>query len=115
MTTYPVSEPEMEQISSLNAQAIARFSIATFLVGIGGSVWINAMFYKELTPEATIATKFVAPLLIGFGILSAICGCWAQYRRRSAWTRIKAESVPVQAIAATKEMVVQAETPEPDH
>jgi len=115
MNTYPVSESEMEQISSLNAQAITRFSIATFLVGIGGSVWTNAMFYKELTPEATVATKFVAPLLIGFGIISAIFGCWAQYKRRSAWTRIKAESIPVQAVSAAKDMVVPAGTPEAAH
>src|SRR5580658_2784235 len=85
MNTYPVSEPEMEHISSLSAQATARFAIATFLFGIGASIWVNAMFYKELTPEAIVATKYVAPLLVGFGLFSAAAGCWAQYRRRSAW------------------------------
>jgi hypothetical protein len=30
-----------------------------------------------LTPEAKVATKYVAPLLIGFGVLSTVAGCWA--------------------------------------
>jgi hypothetical protein len=105
MNTYPVSEAELEQVSSLSGQATARFSLATFLVGIGVSPWINAMFYTELTPEAKIATKFVAPLLVGFGVVSALAGCWAQYKRLNAWAKIKAESKPIQAIATTAEMV----------
>jgi hypothetical protein len=107
MNTYPVSDPEMEQISSLNAQATAMFSIATFLIGIGISVWINAMFYKELTPEAHIASIFVAPFLVGFGILSAVCGCWTQHKRRGAWARIKAESAPVQTIVARTAIIAE--------
>jgi hypothetical protein len=62
-----------------------------------------------LTPEAKVATKYVAPLLIGFGVLSAVAGCWAQYKRRSAWARIKAESDPVQAVATATEMVVKSD------
>jgi hypothetical protein len=109
MNTYPVSEPEMEQISSLSAQATTRFSLSTFLVGIGASIWVNATFYTALTPEAKIATMYVAPLLVGFGGLSAFAGCWAQYKRRNAWARIKSESNPVQAVAATAELIVQSE------
>lgn len=109
MNTYPVSEPEMEHISSLSAQATARFSIATFLIGIGGSIWVNATFYAELTPEAKVATTYVAPLLVGFGAISALAGCWAQWCRRSAWSHIKAESNPVQTVAVAAELVVEAE------
>jgi len=112
MNTYPVSEPEMEQISSLSAQATAFFSIASFLFGIGVSIFVNATFYVELTPEAKVATKYVAPLLMGLGLISALAGCWAQYKRRSTWARIKAESNPVQAVAHTTELVVQSEAAE---
>ena len=106
MNTYPVSEPEMEHISSLSAQATTRFSIAAFLFGIGASIWVNASFYKEFTPEATIATKYVAPFLVIFSIGFVLGGAWAQYRRRSAWARIKAESNPVQAVAPAAQLVV---------
>jgi hypothetical protein len=109
MNTYPVSEPEMEHISSLSAQATARFSIATFLIGIGGSIWVNAMFYTSLTPEARVATAYVAPLLVAFGVIAAFAGCWAQWCRRSAWATIKAESNPVQTVAVATELVVEAE------
>jgi hypothetical protein len=105
MNTYPVSEPEMEQISSLSAQTTARFSIATFLIGIGASIWINATFYIDLTPEAKVMTNYVAPLLMLFGILSALSGCWAQYKRSDKWAKIKSESRPIQAFAATTEIV----------
>lgn len=106
MNTYPVSESEMDHISSLNAQAMTRYSVATFLLGIGASIWINATFYKELTPEAVIATDYIAPLLLIFAVGFALGGCLAQYRRRSAWGKIKAESNPLQAVAPTK-LVVQ--------
>lgn len=110
MNTYPVSEPEMEQISSLSAQAAGYFSAATFLIGIGASIWVNAMFYTQLTPEGAVATKFVAPFLVGFGVISGITGFCAQMRRRGKWARIRAESNPIQAVATSTEMVVQAET-----
>jgi hypothetical protein len=106
MNTYPVSEPEMEHISSLSSQATIRYSVASLLFGIGSSVWINATFYTELTPEARIATKYIAPLLLLFSLGFVFGGIWSQYRRRSAWSKIKAESNPVQAIAPAEQLVV---------
>ncbi len=110
MNTYPVSEPEMEHISSLSAQATIRYSIATFLLGIGASIWVNATFYKELTPEAAIATRYVAPFLLFFALLFASGGAWAQYKRKDAWGKIKAESNPIQAVAPAAELVVEVPT-----
>jgi hypothetical protein len=108
MNTYPVSEPEMEHISSLSAQTMIRYSLASLLFGIGVSIWINASFYTELTPEAKIATKYIAPFLMlaAFGF---VCGAaWSQYKRRGAWERIKAESNPVQAVASATELIIPA-------
>jgi hypothetical protein len=114
MNCYPVSEPEMEHISSLNALAAAGFSAGTFLLAMGASIWINASFYTELTAEAKVAAKYVAPLLVVFSIICAFGGIWAQRKRKSAWGQIKAESQPVQtvAVAANPELVV-ANTAEP--
>src|SRR5262249_30953380 len=66
MTTYPVSEPEMESISMLNTQTTVRFAVATLLFGLAASIWTNSIFNAALTPEARIATYYVAPLLFFF-------------------------------------------------
>jgi hypothetical protein len=111
MNTYPVSEPEMEHISLLNAQATTLYSIATFLLGVGISIWVNASFYTQLTPEATVATKYVAPFLILFAALCALGGCWSQYKRKGAWEKIKRESSPMSAVATANPVVVASAAP----
>jgi hypothetical protein len=99
MNTYPVSESEMDHISSLSAQTTTRFSVATLLFGLGASIWVNATFYTEFTPEAKIATLYVAPFLVAASVGFILGGGWAQYKRRSAWERIKQTSNPVEAFA----------------
>jgi hypothetical protein len=108
MNTYPVSEPEMEHISSLSAQAIVRYSIASLLFGLSTSIWINATFYLELTPAADMATKYIAPFLLIFSTGFAGGGIWAQWKRKSAWERIKTESNPIEAVAPPAQLVVSS-------
>ena len=101
MNTYPVSEPEMEFISMLNAQATVRYSAATFIFGIALSIWINATFYEQLTPLAQLTTRYGAPFFLFISALFAIGGGMAQYQRGSIWDKIKAESTPIPyAVAA---------------
>jgi hypothetical protein len=99
MNTYPVSEPEMDNISSLSAQSTTWFSVATFLFGLGASIWVNGTFYTEFTPEAKFAMRYVAPFLVLASIGCLIGGIWSQIRRRGAWERIKQTSNPVEAFA----------------
>ncbi len=99
MNTYPVSEPEMELITSFNAQATVRYSFATFVLGIACSIWVNAIFYNDLTPMGLFATKYVAPFFLFCAAVFAIAGSMAQYRRGSLWDRIKLESRPVETVA----------------
>jgi hypothetical protein len=106
MNTYPVSEPEMENISSLSAQVTIRFSLASLLFGLACSIWINAMFYETLTAEAKLASKFVAPGLLFFSVLFVIGGVISLFQRKSAWTKIKSESIPVQAVAPAPELII---------
>ena len=108
MNTYPVSEHEMENISSLSAQATVRFSVASLLLALAASIWINAIFYTQLTPAGELATHYVAPLLLLFSIGHAIGGFFAQRKRASAWEKIKSDSIPVQTLAPTTELVVSA-------
>jgi hypothetical protein len=100
MNTYPVSESEMTNISSLSAQVAVRFSMASLLFGLGASIWINAVFYSELTPAGVLATKYVAPLTMAMAALSVIGGVWSIMLRKNAWEQIRKESLPVVSVPA---------------
>jgi hypothetical protein len=105
MNTYPVSEPEMNNISSLSAQITVRFSLASLAFGLGASIWINAVFYTELTPAGVLATKYVAPVILVIAGLLVIGGIWSICLRHNAWEQIKKESQPVQTVSVPAEMV----------
>jgi hypothetical protein len=111
VTTYPVSEPEMEQISSLNGQVTARFSIATLLLGLAASIWANAIFYTDWTPAGQLASVYLAPLLLIFSIGYAISGFLARRHRVSAWERIKSEAQPVQTLAEAGGLMITSNQP----
>jgi hypothetical protein len=106
MNTYPVSESEMDHVSSLHAQATVWFSVASLLFGLASSIWINATFYEALTPEGALASHYLAPMLLVFSFGFGVAGIWAIRKRASAWKQIKSESIPVQAIAPAAELVV---------
>jgi hypothetical protein len=105
MNTYPVGELEMNNISSLSAQATVRFSLASLAFGLGASIWTNAVFYTELTPAGVLATKYVAPAVLTIAALFAIGGIWSVVLRRNAWQQIKKESRPVETVSAPAELV----------
>lgn len=111
MTTYPVSEPEMEQISSLSAQITTRFSVATLLLGLAASIWTNAMFVTALTPAGQLASQYVAPLLLLFSFGFAIGGIIARRNRTSTWARIKSEALPVQSIMEAGGLMISGNRP----
>jgi hypothetical protein len=109
MDTYPVSDSEMEVISSLSADTTTSYSFATFWLGLGASIWINATFYTEFTPEAKIAVKYIAPALMLAALYCAMRGFQMHRRRRSAWEKIKQSSNPVEAFATP--IIVRSEVP----
>ena len=111
MTTYPVSEPEMEQISSLSGQVTRRFSVSTLLLGLAASIWINAIFYSELTPIAFVACFFLAPLLMIGSVGYAIGGFLARRSRASAWEKIKSDAEPMQTIAEAGGLMLTGNRP----
>src|SRR5258708_586066 len=71
VNTYPVSDFELERISSLNAQVTTRCSVASLLVGLAANFLTNAIFSTSLTPAGILATYYIAPLLlagaVGYG------------------------------------------------
>jgi high-affinity Fe2+/Pb2+ permease len=99
MNTYPVSEPEMEMISSLAAQETILYSMATLLLGLATSIWVGALFADKLKPEGTLACEFVAPLLMFFAAASALFGFLSHRKKNNKWEALKRESIPMQAIA----------------
>lgn len=111
MTTYPVSEPEMEHISSLSSQVTTRFSVSTLLLGLASSIWINAMFYTQLTPIAYVASLYLAPLLLVGSVGYAIGAFWARRNRTSAWERIKSDAEPVHTVAEAGGLMLTGNRP----
>ena len=99
MNTYPVSEPEMEMISSLSAQSTVRYAVSSLLVGLAATIWSSAVFTDHLNPAGVLAVRFMAPLLLFFAVCFFAGGCWAQYKKRSKWEALKREASPMQAIA----------------
>lgn len=98
MNCYPVSEAEMELLSSLGAQVTVRTATGSFLVALGLSIWVNAMFATSLTPAGELASRFVAPLLLlfAFGFYAGAGLSWLN--RRSKWTDLKRTSKPMQMV-----------------
>ena len=103
--TYPVSESEMQTISALNTQVTVRISVATLLFGLASSIWINAIFNAAMTPAGTVATYYVAPILLVFSVGYGISGYFSRRNSKAEWERIKTESVPVQSMAASVPMI----------
>ena len=99
LDTYPVSDSEMQTISSLGADAATKFSSATFFFTLGASIWVNATFYSEFTPIAKLAVYYVAPFLVLVSAYCAIRGVLAQRNRDSAWDEIKKGANPSGAVA----------------
>ena len=114
MTTYPVSEPELETISNLTSQVTVRFSIASFLGALAAGIWTNAIFATELTSAGELASKFVAPLIVVFAAGYAIAGFMSRRSRKSAWDRIKSDALPVQTLAQAGGMMVSGSRPNRD-
>jgi hypothetical protein len=99
MNTYPVSEPEMEMLSSLSAQATVRYAAASLLVGLAATLWGSAIFTDHLNAAGMLAVKFIAPLLMFFAVCFFLGACWAQHKRKSKWDDLKKDSIPMQALA----------------
>lgn len=105
MNTYPVSEPEMDHISELNAQATIRYSISSLCLGLASSIWTNAMFVAEFTPVGQFASTYIAPFFSILAVSFLVGGYVAQRNRKNEWAKIKADSSPLQAFATTVENV----------
>jgi hypothetical protein len=106
MTTYPVSEPELENIAILNTQVTTRFSVASFLLALALGIWTNAIFATDMTPAGQLASTFVAPLLLLFSLGYAVGGFMSRRSRHSAWERIKSEALPVTTMAEAGGLIV---------
>jgi len=88
MRAYAVYEDEVNTLSYLNTQSTIFFMVAASLVSFAASIWINALFYKELTPAGQMASQYVAWGLLPIGIVFVGLGGHAIYRRARAWRNI---------------------------
>ena len=106
MNTYPVSDTEMEIISSLSAEAAIDFGISTFIGGLAAGIWTNSIFYSDITPAGTLAVFYVAPILTVGAITYLVRAIFAQRRRNNRWENIKKNSEPIrtQTFTATRDI-----------
>jgi hypothetical protein len=111
MTTYPVSEPELENISTLSSQITARLSVASFLLALALGIWTSAIFATELTPAGNLASVFVAPLLLLFAVGYGVAAFISRRNRASAWERIKSDALPIPTIAEAGGLMVSGARP----
>jgi hypothetical protein len=106
MKTYPISEPELENISTLDSQVTVRFAVGSALLTFAIGIWTNALFAKEMTAQGQLAVEFVAPLLLVFAIGFAVAGLVSRQHRKSVWDRIKRDSLPVTTVAQAGGLIV---------
>jgi len=106
MITYPISESEMEQISSLSGQVTMRLSTASLFFGLAGSIWTNAIFVNEMTPLGHLATYYMAPFFLIFSGGHAIAAYLSHRKRTSAWDRIRQDASPMQTVAEARSLMV---------
>jgi hypothetical protein len=92
MKVYAIHGHEIDTLSLFNATATTCFTIAAFIASAGLSIWINRIFYADLTPAGIVASYYVAPGLIVLALIFVIIGIVAICKRRSTWNMIKSES-----------------------
>jgi protein-S-isoprenylcysteine O-methyltransferase Ste14 len=93
MKVYAITESEFGSLSTLNAQTTMFSSIASLVLGIAVSIWVNALFYTEMPAPAYVAKVFVAPILVLIAVAFYYLAWHARKNRTSAWSVIQAESV----------------------
>lgn len=92
MKVYAIHGHEIDSLSMFNATATACFTLAAFVGSAALSIWINRIFYTELTPAGIVASYYVAPGLCLLAAVFVIVGIVAICKRRSTWRTIKSES-----------------------
>jgi len=92
MKVYAIHGHEIDTLSMFNAAATVCFSVASFIGSAAVSIWVNRIFYTQLTPEAAVATIYVAPGLLLLAVVFIGLGIYAMRRRKSTWQTIKDES-----------------------
>ena len=89
---FAVFETEVDALSSLNAQATVFFSVASATLSFAVGIWTNAAFSSNPTPEATIASRMVAPVIALISVIFIFLGVHAWNRRTSVVTSIREQS-----------------------
>ena len=92
ITMYALTETEVTTISSINTRSTTDFSIGTFLLGLGVSVYTNAIFYSQLNSAGEVAKGYVAPLVCIVGAYFLISGAAGNRKRSRLWAKLKSES-----------------------
>jgi len=92
--TYQLFETEMERISSLNSQAVLRFSIAGFCLSIAFNLAIQTLFSASpLSESAHIVSLWGLVASVVFSVMFYVGGYVSVRERKTDIERIKREHI----------------------
>jgi hypothetical protein len=93
MKVLAVSVGELRTISTLNSQATAFYSVGSAFLSFALAIWINAVFYVQLTSVATLAVWFAAPACVFMAIVFFCLGRSAATKRASTLQEIQNQTL----------------------
>jgi hypothetical protein len=89
---FAVLEAEVDALSSLNAQATTFFSVSSAAISYAVSIWTNAAFAQQPTPEAIVASHMAAPILLVLAAVFVGLGIHSLIRRSATVNSIRTQS-----------------------
>lgn len=89
---YALYDSEVENLSGINSQTTAAYSIMSFLAALAFGIWTNAAFAEKITAEGSVLTKFIAPLFLCAALGLLIWALQLGKRRKGYWDNIRSQT-----------------------
>lgn len=87
-----VLENEVSSLSTFNMLTTVFLSVGASLISLAVGIWTNAAFASQPTPEGTILSRFVGPLLCALSLVMFGLAHWAYKTRKSTLDTIRSET-----------------------
>jgi len=92
MTVYVLTEPELDRIGDLNANAAGYSAMAAFFGGLWVDLYKDASLAQNIPAATQTALNFVQPLIAILALASAIAAIVFWIKRGRYQSRIKRDS-----------------------
>ncbi len=92
MTSYAVTDHELDTLSLANTGAVFCWSVATFLLGVASSIWIGVALVSPISETAKLLSAILAPVLAVLAVALIAAAVVLRKYRKTQVDRIKAQS-----------------------